>query len=85
VTATPAGRASAHRAWLNDSTNALFAPYTAWYGAGWNAIVDATLRIPPLPRASIPGRNARARATTVPTSTAISSVSRSGSASANGP
>ncbi|MEI9952343.1 MAG: hypothetical protein WDO74_26000 [Pseudomonadota bacterium] len=30
VTATPAARDSAHSAWLNDSTNALLAPYTAW-------------------------------------------------------
>ena len=69
---------------LNERTNALLAPYTAWYGAGWNAIVDATLRIPPLRRASMPGRNARARVMTALTSTATSSDSRP-SASANGP
>jgi hypothetical protein len=59
VTRTPVPRVSAHSASVNDSTYALVAPYTAMYGTGWNAAVEATSTIAPRSRARIPGRSAQ--------------------------
>jgi hypothetical protein len=62
VTVTPLPRSSSARASLKCSTYAFVAESTAINGPGWNAAVDATLRMRPARRWSMPGKRSLVRA-----------------------
>jgi len=76
---------SAQSASENESTNAFVAPYTAMYGTGWNAAVEATLITPPRPRATMFGKNACVISTRPEQFNMISSCCRASDTASNAP